>query len=51
MMYPFQWVVSKVRDWLFYREMRRVKAFRLGEIWVKFVRGNLYAVDGPEGAE
>jgi hypothetical protein len=44
MINPITWAVSKYRDWKFYRDFDRAPIKRLGEIFVKEVQGNLYAV-------
>lgn len=38
---------GKLNNWLFARAFKRAPAKRLGEIWVKEVQGNLYAVNQP----
>lgn len=45
MMNPIMWAVSKFKDWKFKRAFDRAPIMRLGEIFVKEVYGNLYAVD------
>jgi hypothetical protein len=44
MMNPLMRVVSRYKDWKFYREFDRAPIKRLGEIFVKEVQGNLYVV-------
>lgn len=39
------WVVIKYNVWKFNREFNRAPIKRLGDIFVKEVQGNLYAVD------
>jgi hypothetical protein len=41
---PIMWAVSRYRDWKFYREFKAAPIKRLGDIFVKEVQGNLYAV-------
>jgi hypothetical protein len=44
---PFMWIRARVSDWLFYRAFDRAPVKRLGNGYVKEVKGNLYAVDKP----
>jgi hypothetical protein len=47
MLNPITWLKAHFNNWLFARAFKRAPAKRLGEIWVKEVQGNLYAVDQP----
>lgn len=45
MMNPIMWAVSQYQDWKFKRDFDRAPIQRLGEIFVKEIQGNLYAVE------
>ena len=44
---PIMWAVSRFKDWKFKRAFERAPVKRLGDMYVKDVQGNLYAVDKP----
>lgn len=42
---PIEWIINKHKAWRFKRAFDRAPIMCLGEIFVKEVQGNLYAVD------
>lgn len=45
---PITWAVSQVKDLLWRREFKRLPIKKLGNLYVKEMQGNFYAVDVEE---